>query len=304
METLSNALLSFLEYLKIERNYSPNTIEHYERDIHSFFLFMKEEGVTSLESITFIEARAYLTKLHKFKYARRTVARKISSLRSFFKFLQKENKIVEDPFSLISIPKQTKQLPRFLYQEEMEKLFLVSDTSTPLGQRNQAILELLYATGIRVSECCDSKLEDVDFHLETILVTGKGRKQRYVPFGSFASDALKLYIEKGRDELLKKKSEPNSIRHLFLNFRGQPLSTRGVRNILNSIVKEVSSTMKITPHMLRHTFATHMLNEGADLRVVQELLGHASLSSTQVYTHVTKDHLRNTYLQYHPRSKG
>ena len=302
MENIQTSLLSFLEYLKIERNYSQHTIDNYEKDIYNFFLFMNEEGVTTLESLSFIEARAYLTKLHKLKYARRTVARKISSLRSFFRYLQKENKIVEDPFSLISIPKQAKQLPKFLYQEEMEKLFQVSDISTPLGQRNQAILELMYATGIRVSECCNIKLEDVDFHLETILVTGKGRKQRYVPFGSFASEALRVYIDNGRVDLLRKNADPNSMKHLFLNFRGKPLSTRGVSKVLNSIVENASTSLVINPHMLRHTFATHMLNEGADLRVVQELLGHASLSSTQVYTHVTKDHLRKTYLQYHPRS--
>ncbi|QFT88858.1 Tyrosine recombinase XerC [Bacillus sp. THAF10] len=302
MENVKVALQSFLEYLQIERNYSKYTIVFYEKDIEEFFEFMKEEAIPQLFEVTHVEARLYLTKLHQKKYARRTIARKASSLRSFFKFLLKENKMDQHPFSAISVPKLEKLLPKFLYEEELEKLFEISDTSTALGQRNQALLELLYGTGIRISECCGIELKDIDLQLETILVRGKGNKQRYVPFGSYAHKALCTYLENGRVELAQNQQSANETRHLFLNFRGGPLSPRGVRVVLNDMVKKASATLHISPHTLRHTFATHLLNEGADLRVVQELLGHANLSSTQIYTHVTKEHLKRTYNQFHPRA--
>ncbi|MED4015350.1 tyrosine recombinase XerC [Sutcliffiella cohnii] len=294
---------SFLQYLQVEKNYSTYTVEFYKKDIEDFWRFLITEGVHTYKEVSYREARVYLTKLYKEKYARKTVARKISSIRSFNKYLLREEKLKEDPFSLIHVPKQEQRLPQFLYEEEMEKLFTVSDLSSPIGQRDQAILEVLYGTGIRVSECCKIDLLHIDFHLGTILVHGKGSKQRYVPFGSFASEALNLYISDGRKKLLEKSRQNNQENSLFLNFRGGPLTPRGVRVILDNIVSKASTTLKISPHSLRHTFATHMLNEGADLRVVQELLGHAHLSSTQVYTHVTKEHLRKTYMQAHPRAK-
>ncbi|MGM0835575.1 MAG: tyrosine recombinase XerC [Bacillota bacterium] len=301
MQSVKIPLISFLEYLQIEKNYSKYTIVYYQKDIEDFFEFMKEEALTSINDITHIEARLYLTKLHKKKYARRSVARKTSSLRSFFKYLIREEQISVNPFTIVSLPKQEKRLPQFLYSEELEKLFAVSDLDTALGQRNQLLLELLYATGIRISECCGMQLQDIDFSLGTILVTGKGNKQRYVPFGSYAQEALEHYMENGRKELLSKGKQSHA-KALFLNFRGGPLTPRGVRGVLNEMVKKTSSTLHISPHVLRHTFATHMLNEGADLRVVQELLGHSSLSSTQLYTHVTKDRLQQTYNQFHPRA--
>ncbi|WP_223700244.1 tyrosine recombinase XerC [Sutcliffiella deserti] len=302
MPNVKIPLNSFLEYLQIEKNYSKYTIAYYQKDIEDFFDFMKEEAITNIHEITHTEARLYLTLLHKKKYARRSVARKTSSLRSFFKYLSREEKITNNPFSVVSLPKQVKHLPQFLYSEELEKLFAVSSRDTPLGQRNQVLLELLYATGIRVSECCDIKLQDIDFNLGTILINGKGNKQRYVPFGSFAQEAMEYYLKDGREALLKKSKQPASSKHLFLNYLGEPITPRGVRMVLNELVKQASSTLHISPHVLRHTFATHMLNEGADLRVVQELLGHASLSSTQLYTHVTKERLQQTYNQFHPRA--
>lgn len=295
-------LISFLEYLQIEKNYSKYTIVYYQKDIEDFFDFMKEEAITSISDVTHTEARLYLTKLHKKKYARKSVARKTSSLRSFFKYLLREDHITINPFSIVSLPKQEKRLPQFLYSEELEKLFSASKRDTPLGQRNQVLLELLYATGIRISECCQIQLHDIDFSLGTILINGKGNKQRYVPFGSFAQDAMEFYLENGRKELLAKAKQPFTTKYLFLNFRGEPITPRGVRMVLNELVKQTSTTLHISPHVLRHTFATHMLNEGADLRVVQELLGHVNLSSTQLYTHVTKDRLQQTYNQFHPRA--
>ncbi|HET7657777.1 MAG TPA: tyrosine-type recombinase/integrase, partial [Bacillales bacterium] len=178
--------------------------------------------------------------------------------------------------------------------------FSVFDVSTPLGQRNQAILELLYAAGIRVSECCGLTMKDIDFFMETVLVKGKGRKERYVPVGSCALEAMQCYIQDGRQSLLEKTDQQTET--VFLNYRGGPLSTRSIRNILNDLVQKAAVNIHISPHVLRHTFATHLLNEGADLRAVQELLGHAHLSTTQIYTHVTKERLREVYMQHHPRA--
>lgn len=300
MENVNKSLQLFKEYLQIEKNYSQYTIVHYEQSIEHFFEFLNRESITILSDVTYSDVRLYLTELYKKQYARRTVAKKISTLRSFFNFLLREKFISQNPFTLVSLPKREQKLPHFLYEKELEKLFSVSDVSTSIGQRDQALLELLYATGIRVSECCKLTLLDLDFSLGTVFVHGKGNKQRYVPFGSYAEQALTNYIQKGRKDLLEKASVHTN--NLFLNFRGGPLTTRGVRLILNNMIKKTSSTIHISPHVLRHTFATHLLNEGADMRSVQELLGHESLSSTQVYTHVTKEHLRNIYLSSHPRA--
>jgi integrase/recombinase XerC len=290
----------FMKYLQIEKNSSIHTITSYKQDIEHFIEFMKQQGVSEFAAVSYVLVRHYLTILHEARYARRTVARKISSLRSLFRFLLREEIAQDNPFAITSLPKRENRLPQFLYQEELEKLFIVNDLNSPLGQRNQAIIELLYGTGIRVSECCQISLDDIDFTIETVLVQGKGRKERYVPIGNFAIDALTKYLDNGRRELLNEKANPT--RRLFLNYKGDPLSTRSVRTILNDMMKKASMSIHITPHMLRHTFATHLLNEGADLRSVQEMLGHADLSSTQIYTHVTKERLRNVYNSTHPRA--
>ncbi|MFX3624643.1 MAG: tyrosine recombinase XerC [Ectobacillus sp.] len=295
---VNKMLQVFFEYLQIERNYSKYTIASYQGDIEHFLAFMKKEGIASLEEVTYSDVRLYLTFLYESKLARKSVARKLSSLRSLYRFFMREGHCKNNPFVLAVPPKKEGTIPSFLYEEELAKLFEVSDATTPLGQRNQALLELLYATGIRVSECTGLKLEDIDFSIGTILVTGKGNKQRYVPFGSYAQDALQAYIKGGRNKLLKAKGS----NALFLNNRGGPLTENGIRYILNGMIEKTSLTMRISPHMLRHTFATHMLNEGADLRTVQELLGHEHLSTTQIYTHVSKERLRSVYMMHHPRA--
>jgi integrase/recombinase XerC len=293
------SLKLFLEYLQIEKNYSQYTIEHYHHDISNFLMFMSEQAIDHLNKVQYSDARLYLTVLYERKLARKTVARKISSLRSFYKFMVREKETDENPFALVNIPKAEKRLPEFFYEDELQLLFQSCEAETPLGQRNKALLELLYATGIRVSECCQIRLRDLDFYLSTVLVHGKGNKERYVPFGSFAEDSLERYINDGRQKLLNGKEANDT---LFLNHRGGPLTDRGIRKILNSIIDHSALNGKIHPHMLRHTFATHLLNNGADLRSVQELLGHAFLSSTQIYTHVTNEHLRKTYMSHHPRA--
>ncbi|OOE13113.1 tyrosine recombinase XerC [Fictibacillus arsenicus] len=300
MESERQLVVDFLNYLMIEKNSSPYTIEHYEKDINDFTSFLKQQAIEGFAAVSYVLVRHYLVTLHEKKYARNTVARKISSMRSFYRFLNREKVVEQNPFAMASLPKKAKMLPQFLYEKELEKLFNVSDVSTPIGQRNQAILELLYGTGIRVSECCKLQLKDLDLFVEAALVKGKGKKERYVPIGSFAKEALERYISDGRKLLLEKTE--NKTDSLFLNYKGEPLSARSVRNILNKIIEESSLNIHISPHVLRHTFATHMLNEGADLRAVQELLGHSQLSSTQVYTHVTKDHLKKIYNNAHPRA--
>jgi integrase/recombinase XerC len=288
----------FLEYLQIEKNYSPLTVESYKASLEEFFIFIQKEGIEQFERVNFQDIRLFLTEAYKKKLSRKTIARKISALRSFYRFMLRERLVHENPFQLVSLPKQDKRIPKFLYSQELEELFHLSDICSPAGQRDQALLELLYGTGMRVSECCALKLPDIDLSLGTVLVYGKGKKQRYIPIGSYAQDALKLYLSDGRQQLLGKEDHA----FVFINQKGGPITTRGIRYILNALIKKASSTLHIHPHMFRHTFATHLLNEGADLRSVQELLGHSSLSSTQVYTHVSKDQLRNSYLSHHPRA--
>jgi integrase/recombinase XerC len=300
MLQLSGLLSLFIQYLQVEKNYSEYTIKFYQDDIKDFFHFMNEEGIESLLEVEYLHARLYLTKLHHKEYKRSSVSRKISSLRSFYRFLNREKIVNENPFSLVSQPKKEKRLPKFFYEEEMEQLLKACEGVSATDQRNKAVFELLYATGIRVSECASIQLKDIDFSLSTILVKGKGRKERYVPFGSYAHSAIEYYIKNGREVLLKKNSELTTT--LFLNYKGSSLTPRGIRYILTALIKKASMTSKIHPHMLRHTFATHLMNNGADMRSVQELLGHTHLSSTQIYTHVTKDHLRQTYLKHHPRA--
>lgn len=296
-----NFLEKFIEYLEVEKNASRYTIEFYERDIVTFLEFLEREHVSNLKDVDQQTIRVFLTELYKRKLSRKSVSRILSCLRSFYKFLEKDALVSNNPFIHIPLPKQEKYIPDFFYHEELAKLFQACDISTPLGQRDQAILELFYATGIRVSECQNLRLHQIDLSLGFINVIGKGRKERYIPFGQYAQEALQTYIKDGRRKLLEKTT--NETDYVFLNARGNPLTTRGIYYILENIIKKTALTVKMHPHKLRHTFATHLLNEGADLRTVQELLGHEHLSSTQIYTHITKDRLRNVYMNSHPRAK-
>lgn len=300
MSEFSNEFIySFIEYLQIEKNYSQYTIDFYKEDIAQLSMFINAQGVGGFADVEYFDARLFITDLFDRGYARASIARKISSLRSFYHFLLREKRVKENPFIQVLLPKGEERLPQFFYEEEMDVLFKACNGSTPLDKRNLALLELMYATGIRVSECATIQLQDLDFDFETILVKGKGRKERYVPFGSFAAKAMQNYIEDARKQLMEGKSDHS---FLFVNVRGGPLTPRGIRYIFTKMIDSAALTRKMHPHMLRHTFATHLLNNGADLRTVQELLGHAHLSSTQVYTHVSKEHLRKTYMNYHPRA--
>ncbi|WP_163536786.1 tyrosine recombinase XerC [Gracilibacillus sp. YIM 98692] len=301
MIKFENEWFMFQDYLQIEKNASTRTIDAYKRDLTDFFNFLNSEDVHQLNQVDYIIIRNYLNQLYERGLSKRSVTRHISTLRSFYSFLVREKMVALNPLSQIDLPKGTKPIPEFFYEEEVVYLFEAIDWAKPLGQRNGALLELLYATGIRVSECVSLKIDDIDFQLQTILVQGKGGKERYVPFGTYAENTLKRYLEQGRQQLIGDQSQPGH--YLFLNARGNPLTDRGVRLILNKMVDDAALTQNIHPHKLRHTFATHLLNNGADLRAVQELLGHAHLSSTQIYTHVSKDRLKQIYQSAHPRAR-
>ncbi|RUL55816.1 tyrosine recombinase XerC [Lysinibacillus antri] len=293
-----SALEHFIRYIQLEKNFSVHTVREYEFDIKEFLTFLFSEGTTNLKDVEYIHARNYATKLYDEKKARTSISRKISSIRTFFNYLNREFNLDDSAFRSLYHPKKEKRLPNFFYEEELSQLFERNVGEDPKSIRNIALLELLYATGIRVSECTSIELEDIDFNYSIVRVMGKGRKERIVPFGQYAHEALTKYMNEVRPKLMKNSHH----KKLFVNMRGGQLTTRGVSYILEEMIQNAALNTKIYPHMLRHTFATHLLNNGADIRTVQELLGHASLSSTQTYTHVTKEHLRNTYMSAHPRA--
>ena len=295
---MNKAKEDFLNYLKYQRGYSSYTILNYDEDIVEFYDFLNNNKL-EFKDVTYKVIRSYLMKLHDLSYKRTTISRKISSLRSFYKYLAKESVIADNPFLLVSLPKKEKKLPSFLYYNELEDLFKIPNMNEPLGQRNRLILELLYATGIRVGELVKIKLTDIDFNNRIVRITGKGNKMRDVIYGDYCKDILNIYLNDGYLKL--SSNEKNQ--YLILNNRGGKITERSIRYIIDNIIKSTSLKKHVTPHTIRHTFATHMLESGADLLTVQELLGHESLSTTQIYTHVTNERLRNVYLQAHPRAK-
>lgn len=288
-------LSDYLEYLKYQKNYSDETIHSYSIDIEEFLDYINSECINICE-VGYDVVKAWLINLDEKKNKSTTVSRKISSLRGFYKYLINNKVIDSNPFSLVSLPKKERHLPRFFYYNELEEMFQVPKLNTALGQRDRLLLEMLYATGVRVSELVNIKVSDING--EEIKVLGKGNKERIVEFGDYAESILELYLNEGYKSLNVKKSE-----YLFLNNRGGKLTTRGVRYILDNIINKTTIDKKISPHMLRHTFATHLLNEGCDLLTVQELLGHESLTATSIYTHITNDRLKEVYFKCHPRAK-
>ncbi|HIZ71462.1 MAG TPA: tyrosine recombinase XerC [Candidatus Atopostipes pullistercoris] len=290
----------FSDYLKYERNYSNLTNEAYLEDIKDFVDFLEETGESNLLEVNLTDTRIYLSALTDEKYSRSSISRKISSLRAFYQYLLNHDFIHENPFSYLYLKKTGLRLPNFFYDEEIERLFEAASGTEPLDYRNKALLEVLYGTGIRVSECQNLKLEDIDLNVGVMLVLGKGNRERYVPFGEYAKIAIEEYITNCRSPLMKKYHKEHD--YLFISQYGEHISVSGIQYALNQLIKKTSLTSSIHPHKLRHSFATHLLDNGADMRTVQELLGHKSLSSTQIYTHVTKDHLLKDYKQFHPRA--
>lgn len=288
----------FIEYCEVERNFSSHTVRSYHSDLQRFVNFLKENKL----SVGVSSIRNYLAFLQRKNLSRRTIARKLATLRSFFKFLCREDVIEDNPASMVTTPKLERRLPNFLEKYEMEKLLQLPDTKDPLGIRDRVILEFLYSSGFRVSELVSINIGDVDMLGETVRILRKGRKEAVLPIGSYALKAFCRYVESSRNQLLKGKNSDQKA--LFLNSKGKRLTQRGIRFILNKYIARLGSQKKISPHDIRHTFATHLLNAGADLRSVQELLGHVNLTTTQIYTHVTKERLKSIYQRSHPRCKG
>ncbi len=286
--------LQFLDYLKAERNASRYTVRNYNRDLGNFSNFARESGIRTPVKVEKMLVRSYLNRLNEEKFARSSIARNMSALRSFFRYLMREEIVHKNPAALISSPKLDKRLPAFLTLEEAERLVEAPDLTRPPGQRDRALLELLYASGMRVSELVSMNLEDINLDTNEIRVWGKGAKERIVLIGHAASEALTNYINDGRKVLLGGKKN----NALFINRYGERILARRVQKLLKRYALAINK--RVHPHKLRHTFATHLLDGGADLKVVQELLGHADLSSTQIYTHVTQGRARKIYLAAHP----
>ena len=291
-------LSNYIDYLKYQKNYSDYTIESYSNDIIEYLNYLSREAL-SFKKIEYSDIRFYLMYLKDERGDDNTsINRKLSSLRGFYKYLANEGIVKSNVFSLVSGPKKSKKLPRYFEYNELEELFNVPDKRTPLGQRDLLLLEMLYATGVRVGELVSIKVSDIDLGRKNILILGKGNKERYVTYGEYCEDILKLYLKDGRISLNSEKSD-----YLFLNNRGGVLTERGVRYILDQLIQKTSIHKSISPHMIRHSFATHLLNEGCDLLTVQKLLGHESIKATQIYTHVTTDRLKEVYYHSFPRAK-
>ncbi|MCK9572129.1 MAG: tyrosine recombinase XerC [Candidatus Omnitrophica bacterium] len=282
----------FVRYLEIEKNYSPHTVINYQADLEDFSRFL---GNAAAENVDYLALRKYLAVLKEKSLGNRSVGRRLSALRSFFKFLTKESYIKVNPILMLSSPKLDKHLPSFLTEDEVAKLIesaFAKDKNDILGLRDRAILEVFYSSGLRISELVGLDVDDIDFISGILKIRGKGKKERIVPIGDQALGAIKKYLDKKEDQ------SPA----VFLNKNNKRLTTRGVRGIVNKHIHSVGIRQGVSPHTLRHSFATHLLNRGADLRTVQELLGHANLSTTQIYTHLTTDKLKSVYDKAHPHA--
>ncbi len=297
-------IAAFLRALEGERGASAHTLAAYGRDLRQFAVFTRQEGLTRWDEITPQVARYYVTVLDR-RYARSAIARHLSAIRTFFRFLYREGKVSRNPLALVSAPRRPRRLPKFLTPEEVRAVLRAPDVSTPRGLRDRAVLEILYATGMRVGELVALRRSALPAPVSAgqawegeLRVLGKGRRERIVLLTDAAQDALAQYVQSGRPALLRGRASDA----VFVNARGGPLSDRGVRLIVDQALKVASLARHISPHVLRHTFATHLLDGGADLRVVQELLGHASLATTQIYTHVSRDWLKRVYDKAHPRA--
>ena len=291
----------YLVYLKIERDLSNNSIESYERDIKQYIDFLSQEKITEWEAIDRYDIVLFLQNLKIEGKSESSIIRMTSSLRQFHQYLRQEKWLKDDPMQHIQTPKKKETLPKVLSIQDVEKLLETSDTETELGLRDRTILEVMYATGLRISELVHLRMDELHLTMGFIQTVGKGDKERIIPIGGEAIKWLNDYLEYSRP-LLERRAEEISP-YVFLNARGRGLTRQGVWKNIKKIVQEAGIKQNVTPHMLRHSFATHLLENGADLRIVQELLGHSDISTTQIYTHITKARMKDVYTQYHPRAK-
>lgn len=297
---MDDQLKDFIHYLLVEKGLAKNTIISYERDLKSYLKYLKsEEKLASLENVQRMQIVQFLGFLKKQGKSSKTLARHIASIRAFHQFLLREKAVGHDPSVHIETPQMERSLPKVLNMQEVETLLDFPETKDHFGLRDKAMLELLYATGIRVSELIGLNSGDVHLTMGFVRCIGKGNKERIVPIGKTASEALERYLTEGRGKFVSKKYRDEA---LFLNHHGRRLSRQGFWKILKRLAQEAGIEKELTPHTLRHSFATHLLENGADLRAVQEMLGHADISTTQIYTHVTKTRLKDVYSQYHPRA--
>ena len=298
---MNKQLADFLINLQSDRNYSSKTVESYQRDIEKFYRFLLEEDIKA-DDVDLIVIRNFLSKEFMSGVSRRSCKRRLCALKHFYQYLVKTGQIETNPFNYVKSPKMEKKYPHILYSNQVEELLKENKNRTDvLASRDQAILELLYYSGVRASELVNIKLSDINTRNRVCRILGKGNKERIVPFTDSCALTIDKYIKECRPKLAK-HNEQISI-YLFLNNRGEQLTTRGLEYILKNIEEKIGLNLGLHPHLLRHTFATHLLENGADLRVIQELLGHESINTTQVYTHVTEEGMKKEYLSAHPRAK-
>ncbi len=300
-EITKRYLKDFLIYLEVEKNFSKHTIRAYHSDILSFLLWLDS---TPVEQTDHTKLKDYLVFIQRFNYSKTTLSRKIAAIRTFYRFLYREKIIETNPANSVHAPKKNKTLPKFLTGKEIEQILNNIKIETPAGYRNRTILELLYATGMRISELSNLNFGNLNLEENEITVMGKGSKERIVLVSTRAKDFLEKYLKTVR-YMVKEEGEPpeeNEDSPVFINKTGYRLQPQSIRTVLNDIVKKIELPKKVTPHVFRHSFATKLLENGADLRVVQELLGHASISNTQIYTHVSTERLKAVYDSTHPRA--
>ncbi|KRM67888.1 tyrosine recombinase XerC [Apilactobacillus ozensis DSM 23829 = JCM 17196] len=298
---MKNIIKKYLEYIQNEKQYSDNTVSAYKIDLQEFSKKLSSESNHDIIEVDNLDIETYLEFINA--DSKNTIYRKVSSIKNFYNYLIKREVIINNPFEFVYLSRDKNKLPKFFYKEEINELFKAAKNGkrSDLNYRNTLILEILYATGIRVSECSNLKLFDIDKENRIMIIVGKGNKQRNIPFSKYMRILIDLYEKNCRIPVMDKYKKQH--KYLLINNHGDQLTVRGIEYIMNQIIKRTSLTTNIHPHMLRHTFATQMLDNGADLRSVQELLGHSSLSTTQIYTHVTKEHLLKDYMKYFPRSK-
>ncbi|WJH34261.1 site-specific tyrosine recombinase XerD [Paenibacillus sp. CC-CFT747] len=297
---MKNELQTFIHYLSVERGLAQNTLESYERDLTQYIEFLEKSGIVKPADSRKIHIQNYLLQLKKLGRASSTVSRSMVSIRSFYQFLIRERLLDSDPSLHMETPKLDKRLPKVLSIAEVETLLDAPETTTPSGIRDKAMLEILYATGIRVTELISLDVGNVNLGMGFVRCIGKGSKERIIPLGRIAAHWLDQYIQAMRPKLLKQAKEEEA---LFINHLGTRLTRQGFWKIIKKYAREAQIVKDITPHTLRHSFATHLLDNGADLRAVQEMLGHADISTTQIYTHVTKSRMKEVYDRTHPRAK-
>lgn len=297
---MKTSIEDFLHYIRVEKGLSDNTMQAYQRDLTAYLTYLREHRqLTTLADITREDIVGFMALMKTTGKSARSVARYMASIRSFHHFLLIEQKATNDPTTQIATPKQAQHLPDILHIDEVAALLETPDKTSVLGLRDAAMLELLYATGLRVSELITLTLSDLHLNMGFIQTLGKGHKERIIPLGETASHVLTTYLADSRPQLTREKYKNDTV---FLNFHGQPMTRQGFWKNLKKLTLKAGISKEITPHTLRHSFATHLLENGADLRSVQELLGHSDIATTQIYTHVTKNRLADVYQQFHPRA--